>query len=85
MSCCGSQREGARGPVVAVPSGRADAPAPVAHRFQVQFEYTGPTGMTAVGAVTGQRYRFSGPGARVAVDARDRRSLLAVPRLREVS
>ena len=31
------------------------------------FEYLGDTGLTAVGPITGRRYRFNGPGARVAV------------------
>jgi len=49
----------------------------------VFFEYMGKTGMTVTGPVTGRRYRFEGSGARVEVDLRDRRSLAAVPQLRQ--
>ncbi len=48
------------------------------------FEYTGATGLTVHGPVTGRRYRFDGHGARLAVDLRDRRPLAAVPDLRPV-
>jgi hypothetical protein len=51
----------------------------------VYFEYVGPTGLTAVGAGSGGRYRFDRRGSVVAVDPSDRRSLLAVPHLRQVS
>jgi len=40
--------------------------------------------MTAVGPVTGRRYRFERPRARVAVDGRDAAGLAAVPHLRPV-
>ena len=35
------------------------------------FEYSGEKPMTLFGRVTGVRYHFPGPGARVSVDARD--------------
>jgi hypothetical protein len=35
------------------------------------FEYTGDGSLTLFGRVTGVRYHFPGPGARVPVDARD--------------
>jgi hypothetical protein len=41
--------------------------------------------MTVVGGITGKRYRFDAPGARVSVDVRDRRSVAAVPNLRQVN
>ena len=50
----------------------------------VSFEYIGRTSLTAIGRITGRRYRFSVPGARVAVDLRDRQSLLSVPHLRQL-
>ena len=49
------------------------------------FRYDGATGLTAVGAATGTRYRFESPGAVVAVDFRDQPSLQAVPHLRQVN
>jgi hypothetical protein len=63
-------------------SPRAAAPSDASRAY---FQYTGPTALTAVGAGTGTRYRFAHPGAIVAVVARDRRSLAAVPALRQVA
>lgn len=50
----------------------------------VCFEYTGRTGLTAIGPVSGKRYRFDYPGARAFVDLRDRLALAVVPHLRQV-
>lgn len=55
-----------------------------AARPTVNFQYTGRTGLTAVGPVTGMQYRFDGPGATLPVDARDRHSLAAIPNLRRI-
>lgn len=89
MSCCGKQRGQFHG---IVQTGRAFEPAPGASpqprptRYAVvYFEYLGKTGLTVLGPITGKRYRFDGPAARVAVDLRDRLSLAAVPNLRQVS
>jgi hypothetical protein len=67
--------------------GRVEAAvAPQVYRkTRALFEYFGRTGLTVTGPVTGQRYRFDGPGAQVPVDLRDRRSLLVVPHLRELA
>jgi hypothetical protein len=54
---------------------RAEPGAPVV------FEYVGRTGLTVLGPITGHRYRFAGPGAKVPVDSRDAASLAAVPNL----
>jgi hypothetical protein len=65
----------------------ATRPAAKLDRFPmgtVFFEYIGATAITAIGAATGQQYRFSSPGATVTVDARDRWSLAKVPNLREI-
>ncbi len=88
MSCCGSQRNQFQAIRLPSPpsSQVANSPpvtAPV-HRFVIRFEYIGQTGLTVIGGVTGQRYRFDRPGARVIVDPRDRPSLVAVPNLRQV-
>ncbi|MEK6409897.1 MAG: hypothetical protein AABN34_23485 [Acidobacteriota bacterium] len=48
------------------------------------FEYTGSTGLTVQGPITGRRYRFSGPGARVGVDSRDAPSVAGAPNLKRV-
>jgi len=87
MSCCGKNRQQHQGTIAAPPANNHPAslgtrPAP---RFTLDFEYTGPTGMTVVGGITGKRYRFDAPGARVSVDVRDRRSVAAVPNLRQVN
>ena len=50
----------------------------------VAFEYIGRTALTAIGPVTGRRYRFGVPGARVTVDLRDRPALASVPHLRQL-
>jgi len=48
------------------------------------LEYVGRTSLSAIGPATGRRYRFGMPGARVAVDLRDRQSLLSIPHLRQI-
>jgi hypothetical protein len=40
--------------------------------------------MTVIGGVTGMRYRFDYPGARLFVDLRDRLSLAAVPNIKRI-
>lgn len=89
MGCCGNQR---RHFSVAAPA-RRGAPDPRAGLIQkgtkrsayAYFQYLGATALTVHGPVSGQRYRFDRPGAIVAVDPRDRRSLAAVPNLRQVA
>lgn len=44
-------------------------------RGPVLFEYQGDGAFTTFGRVTGVRYHFPGPGARMPVDARDAPSL----------
>jgi hypothetical protein len=86
--CCGNQRQQfhateSAGPGTRLAAGNsADQPR---RQTVVYFEYVGPTGLTAVGAGSGARYRFDRQGAIVAVDPMDRRSLLAVPHLRQVA
>jgi hypothetical protein len=50
----------------------------------VHFQYTGRTGMTVIGPISGQRYRFEHPGALLAIDGRDAPSIVAVPHLQTV-
>jgi hypothetical protein len=50
----------------------------------VTFEYTGETGLTVIGSITRQRYRFNGKGDRQIVDYRDASSIMAVPSLQKV-
>jgi hypothetical protein len=78
MGCCGKTRS----PQRVENNGSAHAtlaPPPVTFDY---FEYAGKTGLTAIGLVTGQRYRFALPGSVVAVDSRDAPSMAGVPNLR---
>lgn len=88
MSCCGKQREQFYGTVQTHKAFESvestfQQPRPIRYSM-VYFEYIGKTGLTVLGPITGKHYRFDRPGARVAVDPRDRPSLAAVPRLRQV-
>jgi hypothetical protein len=84
MACCGGKRQqlvqGAPAQP-AEPTGNIGArrAAPLA---TVTFEYIGQTGLTALGPITGKRYRFGHTGAAVAVDVRDAPALVAIPHLR---
>ena len=86
MSCCGQGRWQARrvNTEAALPGAGANHSRPVASAG-VLFEYIGGTGLTAMGPVTGKRYRFGRPGAQVGVDPRDASALAAVPVLRRVN
>ncbi len=79
--CCGRRRIGGAGSFAAPAPSQSGTPASGAGPV---FEYLGRTGLTVVGPVTGIRYRFDRPGARLAVDARDRDALAGVPVLRAV-
>jgi hypothetical protein len=59
-------------------------PVALAAPVTVEFEYFGSGALKALGHRTGRRYCFGGPGARVAVDVRDRPALATVASLREV-
>jgi hypothetical protein len=50
----------------------------------VQFEYVGKTKMTVLSPITGIRYHFDAPGARVVVDARDQGMMIHVRDLHPV-
>lgn len=82
MSCCGRVR--LPGPTGSILSGANLRRRGDQTQF-VQFEYVGSTALTTVGPVTGQRYRFERPRARVAVDARDANAIAAVPNLRPIT
>ena len=63
---------------------RSAEPRRPARRTTVRFRYTGDKALTVIGAMTGRRYRFGGPGAVVPVDVRDRGSLRKIPKLRQL-
>jgi hypothetical protein len=84
MGCCGGKRQQIKVALGgAEPSPGAAQPPRAAVVFEF-FRYTGNTGMTVVGPITGKRYRFNAPGAVVAVDARDAPGVGAAPNLRQV-
>ena len=75
--CCGRKRTSAG---ASSQTGTPFRPDPTA----VTFEYVGHTAVTVVGPISGIRYRFDRPGARLKVDPRDRQGLSGVPVLRNV-
>ncbi len=82
--CCGRTTK----PTPRIPSFR-DPPAvrgsDAAPRPAPWFEYRGTTALTLVSPHTGATYRFPAPGARLAVDPRDRAWVAFVPNLARVS
>jgi len=82
--CCGrSSKPTPRTPSVRNPPvARGPDAAP---RASAWFEYRGSTALTVVSPHTGATYRFAAPGARVAVDPRDRAWVAFVPNLARVS
>jgi hypothetical protein len=84
--CCGNQRAAARAavmPPAAAPTLSARAAA-AAQTSVISFEYVGRGEAAIRGPVSGRLYRFSRPGERREVDARDRPGLAALPVLRWV-
>ncbi len=87
MSCCG---RGSRSPggitsgSPSRPAGRRRGKSPN-RGIAVYFQYQGASVLGVYGPVSGRSYRFNNPGAVLAVDPRDRRSLEAVPKLRRVA
>jgi hypothetical protein len=87
MSCCGNEhRADLPGKSRPIEQTSVNVTSRSASTRQVEklvnFEYTGPSALTALGPLTGQRYRFAAPGAVIAVDARDAAYLMAVPHLK---
>jgi hypothetical protein len=87
--CCGNNRSQYRGTTVNPPPPRVASPnsgsqSATPRGPSVTFEYTGQTGLTVKGAVTGRTYRFDHPAARLGVDLRDRPSMAAIRILRQV-
>ncbi len=80
MSCCGQRRAMASARGSAVEARRL--PQPISRT--ALYEYTGTTGMTVIGRVSGSRYRFGHLGAKVQVDGRDISSMVGLPNLRRL-
>jgi hypothetical protein len=83
MMCCGRSRIGTQ-LGLANRASSASVPAAPGELQQPTFEYVGKTALTVIGAISGVRYRFDRPGARIRVDRRDQVSLDRVPVLRRV-
>lgn len=85
MSCCGQKR--IQFPVPSSNRLRSSAhpQSPPVVQQKVMFQYIGRTSIAVIGPISGIRYSFTGPGAQVEVDIRDRRSLAAVPHLRQAT
>ncbi len=87
MACCGGKRAQFHPRIARHPGAE---PAQNVQRIRaiadepVYFEYVGKTALTVQGTLTRTRYRFSGPGSRVAIDRREAPSFSAIPNLRRV-
>ena len=81
MGCCGQRR------AMAGTGGRASESPP--HKGTSSsvavYEYIGSTAMTVTGSISGLKYRFKHPGAKVQVDRRDISSIVGLPNLRRVA
>jgi hypothetical protein len=51
----------------------------------VQFQYVGKTALSAVGSITGKRYRFNYTGDIQLIDYRDVHSMTAIPVLKKIN
>jgi hypothetical protein len=74
----GGHKVSDRGSMISI---RADQPA---RDTPTYFQYVSKKSLTVIGRETHRLYRFDGPGAVVAIEKRDKRSLEAVPTLRLV-
>ena len=89
MSCCGKKRKQIRTTSqdrqTREPARTPTKQPRVNRKPAVYFEYVGNTRLRVIGPATGTHYRFEYPGAQVLVNPRDRRSLAAVPHLRQLT
>jgi hypothetical protein len=83
-SCCGHQRRAVRQPSVTETAFSFTSSTSANTSEPAEFEYIGRTGLTVIGPLTGQRYRFARTGARLQVDGRDSYGLATVPLLKRV-
>lgn len=98
--CCGNSRQNMGGTTIRTRSTQGSGIRPQAANSKTasmaprsgpgnamrtpRFEYKGPSGISVFSPVTGRRYQFDHPGARLEADPRDRALLTAVPGLRQV-
>ena len=50
----------------------------------VNFEYTGNSGLSVTGGITGKKYRFNHPGDIQLIDYRDASGMMAIPVLKKM-
>ncbi len=50
----------------------------------VSFEYTGNSGLSVIGGITGKKYRFNHTGDVQLIDYRDASGMMAIPVLRRL-
>jgi hypothetical protein len=82
MPCCGQKRAQFQAPAS---TNNEQSKVRSSGAPKVVFQYTGRTAMAVIGPVSGIRYSFASPDARVEVDQRDSRLLAGVPNLRRVA
>lgn len=83
MSCCGSKRNEYKRSLTVQHTEEITA-TPVTMREDVLFEYTGLTGLTVTGSVTGNLYQFTQQGGPQLVDFRDAGEMMGMPLLNKV-
>lgn len=81
MCNCGNKRSTFARPL----SGKvASERTPLGIWQDVNFEYTGKSGLSVTGSVTGRKYRFNHTGDLQLIDYRDASGMSAVPNLKKV-
>jgi hypothetical protein len=80
MACCGHGR--GQMTMSGRIAGQTRGPVPVSSA--VLYRYTGATGMTVLGPISGTRYRFDQPGAKLQIDRRDLSSMAGLPNLQRL-
>jgi len=85
MACCGKKRnEFLHNQSMHHQANNSTMGESMGNRY-VQFEYTGFTGLTAIGSITGKRYRFAQKGDAQPVDYRDVPAMMGIAVLRKLS
>lgn len=57
----------------------------ISQAMESSFEYTGEAALTVIGSVSGKRYRFGKPGARLLIDLLDASDMKRLPVLRKLN
>ena len=84
MCNCGNKRNAlAAQPSAKLSNGAAPLPSQQKMWKDINFVYTGQTGLTVIGAVTGKRYRFNKNCDTQLIDYRDASGMAAVPSLKK--